>query len=661
MALTKVPSNLDATIATTQSQADNSTNIATTAYVDLAVSNLSDSAPAALNTLNEIAAALGDDANYASTTTAAIAAKLPLAGGTMTGNLTVNAIVDADNFKINGGQGSDGQVLTSTGSGVAWEAVAGYADSDVESYLDGGTSTPILTNATIGGMMLKNGTGGQIGLNRNPYSGAYVGSSSLQRFQINGPMSGSDFLDFQSYNSSGTYTGSVYLNAGNVGIGATPKAYHSDYKAIDINNSASVMGYTGNNGAWLMENLYYGTDNNWKHKNSDFSALVGMYDGVFNFYNTASGTAGATATLQRRLKIDQSGNVGIGQDAPATTLHIGDGASHYVRIENAGSGDVSSGYQIYRGSSVGMSLYDNPADNMTSLLCAGGLNINAGGSGADLHVASNGKVGIGTTQPGERLHVEGSMMLDAYNVGAEEGLFFREGFSSSNRYNMGIMSYAHNGSTLDGITIGAYNGFSVCTGSNSRQERMRINDNGTLMIGSSTNPSFPHKLYASGNAITNGTAFFEDTDVSCGLANVVLKLSFSNDADCTNASFIYMTDSNNVLGSVGAASGTSVNFSSSSDERLKENIVDASSQLDVINNIQVREFDWKSNSHHELGLIAQEINTTIPNVVREGGDNVAEHPWSVDYGKLTPYIIKAFQEQQTIIEDLKSRIETLEG
>jgi hypothetical protein len=50
---------------------------------------------------------------------------VPLAGGTMTGNLVVNAIVDADNFKINGGQGSDGQVLTSTGSGVAWESVSG--------------------------------------------------------------------------------------------------------------------------------------------------------------------------------------------------------------------------------------------------------------------------------------------------------------------------------------------------------------------------------------------------------------------------------------------------------------------------------------------------------------------------------------------------------
>jgi len=110
--------------------------------------------------------------------------------------------------------------------------------------------------------------------------------------------------------------------SGNVGIGTTPKAYHSDYKAIDINNSASVMGYTGNNGAWLMENLYFGTDGNWKHKNSDFSAMVEMYDGVFNVYNTASGTAGATATLQNRLTIDTSGNVGIGTGSPSSALTV---------------------------------------------------------------------------------------------------------------------------------------------------------------------------------------------------------------------------------------------------------------------------------------------------------------------------------------------------
>jgi hypothetical protein len=48
---------------------------------------------------------------------------LPKAGGTLSGNLTVNATTDTDNLKINSAQGSDGQVLTSTGSGVNWEDV----------------------------------------------------------------------------------------------------------------------------------------------------------------------------------------------------------------------------------------------------------------------------------------------------------------------------------------------------------------------------------------------------------------------------------------------------------------------------------------------------------------------------------------------------------
>ena len=76
--------------ATTQSAGDNSTKVATTAYTDTAISNLVDSSPSALNTLNELAAALGDDANFSTTVTNSIATKLPLAGGTLTGNLLIN-------------------------------------------------------------------------------------------------------------------------------------------------------------------------------------------------------------------------------------------------------------------------------------------------------------------------------------------------------------------------------------------------------------------------------------------------------------------------------------------------------------------------------------------------------------------------------------------
>ena len=65
----------------------NNNDLANKAYVDTAVSNLVDSAPGTLDTLNELASALGDDANFSTTVTDSIANKLSLAGGTMTGDI----------------------------------------------------------------------------------------------------------------------------------------------------------------------------------------------------------------------------------------------------------------------------------------------------------------------------------------------------------------------------------------------------------------------------------------------------------------------------------------------------------------------------------------------------------------------------------------------
>ena len=83
--------------APTQSASDNSTKIATTAYADTAVSNLVDSAPSALNTLNELASALGDDANFSTTVTNSIATKAPLASPALTGNPTAPTQSASDN------------------------------------------------------------------------------------------------------------------------------------------------------------------------------------------------------------------------------------------------------------------------------------------------------------------------------------------------------------------------------------------------------------------------------------------------------------------------------------------------------------------------------------------------------------------------------------
>jgi microcystin-dependent protein len=74
--------------STTAAPGTNNTQIATTAYTDAAVAALVDSAPATLNTLDELALALGDDANFATTTATAIGLKAPLSSPALTGTPT---------------------------------------------------------------------------------------------------------------------------------------------------------------------------------------------------------------------------------------------------------------------------------------------------------------------------------------------------------------------------------------------------------------------------------------------------------------------------------------------------------------------------------------------------------------------------------------------
>jgi len=88
--------------APTANAGTTTTQIATTAFVQSAVSNLVDSAPGALNTLNELAAALGDDASFSTTITNSIASKAPLSGPIFTGTVVTDNITISGDASLNG-------------------------------------------------------------------------------------------------------------------------------------------------------------------------------------------------------------------------------------------------------------------------------------------------------------------------------------------------------------------------------------------------------------------------------------------------------------------------------------------------------------------------------------------------------------------------------
>lgn len=96
-----------------------------------------------------------------------------------------------------------------------------------------------------------------------------------------------------------------------------------------------------------------------------------------------------------------------------------------------------------------------------------------------------------------------------------------------------------------------------------------------------------------------------------------------------------------------------------SDVSLKDNIVDASPKLEDLLKVKIRQYTLKQDEakKKQIGVIAQELQEVFPGLVDKGDEDLL----SVKYTVFIPILIKAIQEQQAIIEDLKARIETLEA
>ena len=137
------------------------------------------------------------------------------------------------------------------------------------------------------------------------------------------------------------------------------------------------------------------------------SAIAAVNDGGSDndstglaFFVHSSGTGADDAT--EVVRIDQIGNVGIGNTDPSCPLEVGNGSSTYVKIRNASSGDVSSGYNIMSGSTTTTSLYGNADEGWTTLMSGGsiGFRVNQSASGFNpMNIDTSGRVTT-PSQPG---------------------------------------------------------------------------------------------------------------------------------------------------------------------------------------------------------------------------------------------------------------------
>jgi len=244
-----------------------------------------------------------------------------------------------------------------------------------------------------------------------------------------------------------TGSGSVISILGNnVGIGTNSPSSLLHLHTIANNTQVRLQLTDGTTTSGINSGLtiYKGSDQNGYFWNYQYNSLIF-----------------GTNNLQRMV-VSQDGNVGIGTTNPTGRLHLhreNATSSQSVSLlftDTLTGTSASDGFAIYKGTDNIGYIYNNENN---------ALSFGTGGVEA------------------VRIEADGNLLLKAYGVinSGTRGIFFRDGFVSTNKYNCSILTFDHiGGGANDGISINGYGGVSICTGSNTRAERMRISNTGVV-------------------------------------------------------------------------------------------------------------------------------------------------------------------------------------
>jgi hypothetical protein len=409
--------------------------------------------------LNELAAALGDDASFSTTVTNSIATKLPLAGGTMTGPITMSQSGALHNQFTSTGGTSKLSIISADGaqayinySGATNEMSAGYdrtsssfrfANADTLSSairmqinssgnVGIGTTSPT-SPLDVSGVITSKADGAvndaQIGRLNFTNTNSNASSNPIRASILSGRQNSAWGGYLSLYTSTGTDAATEKVRigeTGNVGIGTSSLTNNTLGKTTYFGNStSSITGDSSQARFWLGNNWYYNSGD--KFIGTGYANLYTQQSGTHQFLtSTASGSAGQAATFTNVLTIDSSGAVGIGTSSPTAPLHIdaagmGDiysgliqnsttDTDHYnvVRFMQGASGSAT-GYIGTGGATVGNTSFRN--NFVIGTQSTNNLVFNTYDA-ERMRIDTSGAVGIGTTSPTEKLHVNGNSIIN---------------------------------------------------------------------------------------------------------------------------------------------------------------------------------------------------------------------------------------------------------
>ena len=328
-----------------------------------------------------------------------------------------------------------------------------------------------------------------------------------------------------------------------------------------------------------------------------------------------------TASAER-MRIDSNGNVGIGTDSPTSLL-----GGKVTEITNSSNTSTTADNQDLIVKSVNRFSAINVIGSNT-----GGSQLNFGDSddsdvGGIQYDHTNDYL-ITRVNGSEATRIDSSGDLNLVNTG----------LASLNFTTDGSLDYARITGGKSGSGVGELQ-FWTYSGGISRAAT--ISSGGNLLVGRTDAQTADN---------TAGIYLFPEGGLGAqrdSAASLFIN-RFGTDGDIA-----VFRKQGTTVGSV-SVTGSATTYNTSSDQRLKENIVDAPSASDDIDAIQVRSFDWKADgSHQKYGMVAQELQSVAPEAVSAPED--PEEMMGVDYSKLVPMMLKEIQSLRARVSELESK------
>ena len=468
-----------------------------------------------------------------------------------------------------------------------------------------------------------------------------VGGSEIARFVSNGILMTNNDNTFIGVNAGGTPTVGIVKKYGYGPVICSTNTANIAWGTLqsttlaDVGNSNLTIWMT------LTNNGYLGINNAAPAYQLDITGNARASGSLL--IGSSTDTSRAISALYSNLATNNTLYFTLGQSA--SSLNEAEFSFYY-----SGSGSTNNG--------LGLGFYSNRV----------------------LYITAAGNVGINNGSPGYALDVTGNAHI--YN-GANARLIISTGGGSSTA--TGVDMYVYNGqqnpaSSIYAIDDGNYGGHLTFltkgsgSSSTSTTEKMRITDNGSVGIGT-TSPSYTLDISGTFRANTNNGAAFLVSAIGV-IPNSGAVSQFVGVPNSRSAIDLYSASTNtqyimnffNTNGPIGSISitGSSTSFNTSSDRRLKTQFEPISNAISSVEKLNPISFVFKKDVTQKLqGFIADEVSDIVPIAVTGQKDEIDKEGnpvyQSLDMSKLIPILTAALQE---VIDDntsLKKRVSTLEN